>query len=131
MFHGVIEQVILDGGLWLWQPWDDTRSNLGVRSEAAVVADHVETSRRYESAQARKKVEGVEDDGRCAILPGAFHGVADRAVITDPESVLSDGWPCGVSDGPFEAVSVPAIYGASNKQAVAQKVEGSAGGLGP
>ena len=84
-----------------------------------------------EGTQAGKKVEGVEDDGRCAVVPRALHGVADQTIITDPESVLSDGGPGGVSDGALEAISVPAIEGISNKQAVAEKVEGFACGLHP
>lgn len=62
-----------------------------VGGEDAGVADHVESSRRDEGAQAREEVAGLESEDVAAIGEAALHGVEDGARGDSPRKLTQGG----------------------------------------
>jgi hypothetical protein len=69
----------------------DLGSELGVRAEDSVVADHVKPGRRDERSDPGTEVGRLEHERDCAVAPGLFQSVAKLAVARLDQALLRDG----------------------------------------
>jgi hypothetical protein len=88
---------------------DDLGAHGGVGGEHAVIADHVESRRRDEGGEPGDEVEGVEQDGVGAVLPGRLEREPDAAVVVEREALLGERRPGEVAAQALEARAVTAV----------------------
>ena len=89
--------------------WNDLGPDLGMGSEDAAISQHVNPRRRDESAEAREKIQRVENDRTCPVFPGGLESVANSAVLSKVEAVLCERRPGHVTAEALESFSVPAV----------------------
>ena len=78
-------------------------------SEDTAISQHVEPRRRDESAEAREKIQRVENDRARPVFPGGLEAVANSAVLTNVESVLGERRPGHVTAEALESLAVAAV----------------------
>ena len=88
---------------------NDFGPDLGMGSEDAVISERVNARRRYEGAEAREKIQRVENDRARAVFPGSFEAITNPAVLSKVEAVLGERRPCDVAAEALESLSVPTV----------------------
>ena len=89
--------------------WNDLGPDQGMGSEDTAISQHVEPRRRDESAEAREKIQRVENDRTCPIFPGGLESVANPPVLSKVEAVLCERRPGHVTAEALESLTVPPV----------------------